>query len=334
MRFPAILPCVRKAGLIIFLVAIVWTAALWADEKIEMSTYVPAVMNGELERLHAKKATVGTPYSLTGPNPTDAVLEDGHLLVSKMIGIGTFTASPPRLMQFRIRGPNDAFTRVAITRGVSTAIPHNDTALRVGIGTENPQHLLDIYESEDAAYFRIWGLGDGENFSGVELQSEQGASGELGDRKWQIAHKAGGAGALNDFQINYRDDLGSWGVPRLAITPAGNVGIGTANPTGNTTAGTRVLAIADGTAPVGGRSGQALLYADAELAVTELFALDGAGNATKLSPHNPETGEWEFYSKNSRTGRVVRIRMEELVREIERLTGKKFIEEWTENPNE
>ena len=324
----------RIAFFVLFLVSAV--PAWAADEKIEMSTYVPAILNGDLDRLHAKRATVGNPYTLSGgpptPNPSDTELKDGYLWVSKMIGIGNFIVGPSLDTQLRIRGADDAITRVVFERGTDTPAP-GGAALWVGIGTSDPRQILDIVERDDAAYLRIRAGGvAGENYDALELIASDSADGIL----WQLAHKRVGAGVLfadHDFHINYRtaNPGGAWST-KLAITPAGNVGIGTVNPTGNTTAGTNVLAIADGTAPVGGRNGQVLLYADAELAVTELFALDGAGNATKLSPHNPETGEWEFYSKNTRTGRVVRIRMEELVREFERLTGKKFVDEWTEDP--
>jgi hypothetical protein len=65
----------------------------------------------------------------------------------------------------------------------------------------------------------------------------------------------------------------------------------------------------------------------------ELFAKDSASNVTQISPHDPETGEWIFYSKNTKTGRTVRVNMEELVRDMEKLTGKKYmIESFTEKP--
>lgn len=320
-------------GLTIFLIVEFLATALWAADQIEMSTYVPATLNGDLDRLHAKRATVGSPYSLTGPNPSDSILADGTLLVSQMIGIGTFTTTPPQPMKLRIRGADDAITRVAITRGNNTGPPWNDTALFVGLGTEDPKQMLDIVEPDNDAFLWLRAGGDGvDNYCGIELF---GGSAEAAP-KWQIAHKLGGAGANNDFQINFRDAAGNWGPPELAITPAGNVGIGTTNPTGSITPGTRVLAIAQGTtSPEGGRDGQGLIFAapnpDAPT-VTELFVMDEIGNRTQISPHDARTGEWIFYSKNTRTGRVVRIRIEQMVQEFERLTGKEFIDEWTEDP--
>jgi hypothetical protein len=114
---------------------------------------------------------------------------------------------------------------------------------------------------------------------------------------------------------------------------SGNVGIGTTSPGGGTTAGTAVLSIANGTAPVGGVANQASLYAADVTASSELFALDEAGNATQLSPHDPVTGEWIFFSKNTRTGRVVRVDMERIVKAIEMVTGERFMIETFEQPH-
>jgi len=65
---------------------------------------------------------------------------------------------------------------------------------------------------------------------------------------------------------------------------------------------------------------------------TELYAIDESGNTTLLSPHDKETGEWIFYSKNIKTGRIVRVDMERMVSRIEELTGEKFMVEMWENP--
>ena len=67
------------------------------------------------------------------------------------------------------------------------------------------------------------------------------------------------------------------------------------------------------------------IYAKDEASSAEVFVKDEAGNVTKISPHN-EAGEWEYYSKNSKTGKTVRINMEKLVAEVEKLSGKSFIE--------
>ena len=66
------------------------------------------------------------------------------------------------------------------------------------------------------------------------------------------------------------------------------------------------------------------IYAKDESASAEVFVQDEAGNVTKISPHN-EQGEWEYFSRNTKTGKTVRVNMEEMIRDIEKLTGKKYI---------
>lgn len=59
---------------------------------------------------------------------------------------------------------------------------------------------------------------------------------------------------------------------------------------------------------------------------TEMFVIDEADNATQISPHNGR-GQWEFYSRNNRTGRVVRINMERFVQDYDRRFGTAFFRE-------
>lgn len=61
--------------------------------------------------------------------------------------------------------------------------------------------------------------------------------------------------------------------------------------------------------------------------VSEMFVLDGSGNQTQISPHNKDTGEWQYFSKNSLTGKTVRINMEEAIRDLGELTGKDYIKD-------
>jgi hypothetical protein len=69
---------------------------------------------------------------------------------------------------------------------------------------------------------------------------------------------------------------------------------------------------------------KAHIYAKDEASSAEVYVRDEAGNVTKISPHNQE-GEWEYYSRNVKTGKTVRINMEEMVRDIEKITGKTYI---------
>jgi len=66
------------------------------------------------------------------------------------------------------------------------------------------------------------------------------------------------------------------------------------------------------------------VYAKDDSASAEVYVRDEAGNVTKLSPHNKQ-GEWEYFSRNTITGKTVRVNMEEMIKDIEKLTGKKYI---------
>ena len=77
-----------------------------------------------------------------------------------------------------------------------------------------------------------------------------------------------------------------------------------------------------GAAIILGASQNAYLYGKAD----GVYVYDGIAE-TKISPHDPETGEWIYYSKNIKTGKTVRVNMEKLVKAVERLTGETFMVE-------
>jgi len=55
-----------------------------------------------------------------------------------------------------------------------------------------------------------------------------------------------------------------------------------------------------------------------------MYVKDESGNETKISPHNAN-GEWEYLSVNKLTGKTVRVNMEEMIKDIEQLTGKTYL---------
>jgi len=130
-------------------------------------------------------------------------------------------------------------------------------------------------------------------------------------------------------RVLYNNTTGTITNKYAFITDIGLVGIGTTTPGGGTTAGTKVLSLADGTAPAGGVSGQVSLYSSAG----ELYALDSAGNATLLSPHRFELFEpdssyelpFSYYSENRFVGKKINVDMYGAIRALEQLTGKQFI---------
>jgi len=87
-----------------------------------------------------------------------------------------------------------------------------------------------------------------------------------------------------------------------------------------------IIAIRNGTAPTAQGADQAYLYAKDDSAESHIYTMDEGGNETKLGPHN-EDGEWEFLSRNVKTGKVVRVNMERMIKKLEEITGEKFIEE-------
>jgi hypothetical protein len=58
---------------------------------------------------------------------------------------------------------------------------------------------------------------------------------------------------------------------------------------------------------------------------THVYVQDSDGNQTKISPHN-EQGEWEYYCRNTKTGKHIKINMEKMIRKLEEITGESFIE--------
>jgi hypothetical protein len=90
--------------------------------------------------------------------------------------------------------------------------------------------------------------------------------------------------------------------------------------------GAGIFAIKNGTAPTAQGADQAYLYAKDDVSESHIYTMDEGGNETKLGPHN-ENDEWEFYSRNVKTGKVIRVNMERMIRKLEKFTGDTFIEE-------
>lgn len=73
-------------------------------------------------------------------------------------------------------------------------------------------------------------------------------------------------------------------------------------------------------------NGTAVIYSSNTSGTVEMWVKDSGGNETQISPHN-EKGEWIYYSRNTKTGKVFRVNMEKFVRKMQELTGEEFIEE-------
>lgn len=126
------------------------------------------------------------------------------------------------------------------------------------------------------------------------------------------------------FQVSTCSQLGQL-LERMRVTSVGNVKIAGTVSRG-TTEGTNHLDIFDGAAPVGTLANGISLYSTAG----ELRVMDAAGNATLLSPHDQETNEWIYLSKNTVTGQVLRIEMERLMKAVNDLLGADFVHQYSE----
>ncbi|MEE9594193.1 MAG: hypothetical protein V3V92_02225 [Candidatus Hydrothermarchaeales archaeon] len=229
------------------------------------------------------------------------------------------------------------------------------SAGNVGIGTASPSDRLEVSKSGASSWFARFTNTNTSGGYGCGIEFYDGwAGGLVTSQILSQPHSFGGGWLF--FNV---PDLGNVMRNRMTITPEGNIGIGTkwankeklnvdagnvgidvgltgtANKDyGGATRG--VLALGSyGTPPTAYMKDSVMIYAKNTLGTpplynAELFVMDEQGNETKISPHDSVTGEWIFYSKNVKTGRVVRVNMEKLVKKIEELTGEKLLEEWIE----
>jgi hypothetical protein len=115
-----------------------------------------------------------------------------------------------------------------------------------------------------------------------------------------------------------------WTATLLAMQDTALLKVGSTSAHG-TTAGTNLISLFNGTAPVGPLANGASFFC----ASGQMKVIQADGAATDVSPHNPETGEWWFNSKDVH-GRVFRVHVERLMRRLDEMLGGGFIEEFTE----
>jgi hypothetical protein len=132
------------------------------------------------------------------------------------------------------------------------------------------------------------------------------------------ASTSGGSTTVNAYRIAlYRPESGAATSEQVLITPEQTItGAKTFDSPIALTVGSDPSTVAN----------KAHIYAKDEASSAEVYVRDEAGNVTKISPHN-EAGEWEYFSRNIKTGKTVRINMEEMIRDIEKLTGKTYIKD-------
>jgi hypothetical protein len=131
------------------------------------------------------------------------------------------------------------------------------------------------------------------------------------------------ASSNGDYQIRNKNS-GSLEYPFSIMGLSNNVKLsGTALR--GTTEGTNHLDIFNGTAPVGTLTNGCSIYSSSG----ELYTMDAAGNATLQTPHDDEN-KWIFYSKDTVTGKVLKIDMERFVRAVNEKLGMDFVHDYVE----
>jgi len=151
------------------------------------------------------------------------------------------------------------------------------------------------------------------------IQASTGYVG-IGDTTPDSALEVSSAGDDYFMISSYADGDGNI----LIVDSAGNMGLGVSSETAFG-GGQGVFSIGESvTVPTANPVSAALFYVE----LGGMYVYDSSGTATLLSPHDPKTGEWIFLSKNTITGRELRVEMEQLVKYLDDTFGTDFVKEF------
>ena len=259
----------------------------------------------------SKIGRMGVPHYTNAEEPA-AILRCDSLSSSNvlMFGGGTNRLNAATQIEFWTGATNTTLT--GTKRGVI------DSSGRFGIGTDTPASWLEIIGSSIQLI-----LGDNDNDLTNKIvrqgcrhydNSEESvtifnARSTATDNTVYIGGSTSAQNAATGIwfytALNTTTTTGTF---RGGILTTGDWGVGTGSiPTG----GGKALVFGDnGGDPSAMGVNTAGIYAKDVSGTVEMFAIDEATNVTQLSPHDPETGEWIFYSENQKTGRRIRVDME------------------------
>jgi len=229
-----------------------------------------------------------------------------------------------------------------------------DETGNVGIGTSQPSDLLTLDSSQPCIQFKE----DGQNRSKIFINDSDNLIIQQQQTNKHIVFKINDAGTVREgirlngmvpeIVVNEQSDslvdfrVESNNNTHMLFVDGGNdrVGIGNASPgdaldvTGNVRISNYIRLNCQNTVDPTGTPpllNHAHIYSKLTSGVAEVFVQDSNSNVTQISPHNAE-GEWHYFSRNTRTGKVVRVNMEKMIRKLEEITGESFMEEWYEDP--
>lgn len=178
-----------------------------------------------------------------------------------------------------------------------------------------------------------------DDLSALEALNSTGYIARTGSNTYALRSNAGTANEITVSNGGGTGGSSQWSLPTAltftgkTVTGGSLVSLSVVQVGGNaaraTTAGTNRVDIFDGTAPVGTLANGISLYSTAG----ELRVMDAAGNATLLSPHDQETNDWIYFSKNTVTGKVLRIDMERMMKALDAKLGGGFVQEYMEPVN-
>lgn len=306
---------------------------------------------------------LGSLYALTaGVGGVHLTAEDGQVLKFQTLTSGSVTnrmelhsvgmvigvsATPGAMLDVRgsaIFASTAPSIQIVDTTGsaksLTIAVDANLANLRESAGASGSLFILDLANNRAAvgtasplAQFQIGAMAEANpaTFQGVlkVVGSTQTVVGSVGGIELPVANNYGykiqalsDSGAALAFAV--RNGSATW-TEVARFNPSANLKIAGIAVRG-TTEGSNHLDIFDGTSPAGTLANGCSVYSRAG----ELYAMDAAGNETIQSPHDKQTGEWIFWSKNTVTGRVLRVDMERLMKAVDAKLGGGFIQEYTE----
>lgn len=299
----------------------VWTAAL---ESTAMPTVSGTSLSSTFSAIagSASIVTVGTITSGTW-NATDIAVADGGTGRSTsttaygLIAAGTTATGAHQTLAA------GATTEILVGGGAS-ALPVWTTATGSGspvratsptVASPTFSGTTTISNANGAGHEGTIAGSTSSPYDIVTITSKGGTGGWQGAINFDTSYNAGATGTV--FSIK---NQGTTGVANFYFG-------GSANRA--TTSGQNIINLFDTpSAPAGTLTNGITLYSSSG----EFRVMDAAGNSTLLSPHDTDTNDHIYFSKNTKTGKVLVVETERMWRALDAMLGGGYIHEFDEEP--